>query len=178
MFWPNSVTTYALSLFGLVYLLFYWRKSLHIDSGLVLKQLPRTGLAAVMLAGYLLLPVWFLADAEKTNSHYIGTLRHVEQRSGKYIELDRVVFSPVPTSHIQTDTGESIRVRRITETMPRVISLQGQFINAGEIEVKTYRTHAGRLRDGISYLGLLLVLLLWATVLGREALLRLRQTVT
>lgn len=167
-FWPDSPVTYGLSLFGLLYLLYYWRQGSASGSGLLLHHWPRTGLAALLLAVYFLVPGLFLEQAASTDSHFIQTLRNTAQRAGKYIELDRVYFSPAPVRHVQMETGESIKVQGIPLQQAAIVSLQGRFSSNRQILVSAYHVHPTGVRDGLSVIGLGLVLVLWMGAIGAE----------
>ncbi|MDH5445029.1 MAG: metal-dependent hydrolase [Gammaproteobacteria bacterium] len=161
LFWPNSLVSYGLSLLGLGYLIYYWRESL--SSGVVVRfrRSVQGGLSVFFFCCYLFLPLYFLSQAESTNSHFVQTLRYYENRTGKYIELDRVRYFPSPTSHVLTDLNEKILIEGVAVDVQQMISLQGHFTKSDTILVKSFHLHPAGIRDSLSIVGLGLVLILW-----------------
>ncbi len=87
------------------------------------------------------------------------TLRSVETRRGKYIELDRSEYKTKNNKNMQrTYAGQEIEVEGITLNESNNVSVQGAFIHKKLIKVSNYHTHNVIFRDIASYIGLLLVL--------------------
>jgi len=169
VFWPHSAPTYALSLFGLVYFVYYWRESISSGSGLAFARLSRLGFAGLVLVAYASLPLLFMADAQRADSHFIKTLRNTDSRTGRYIELDRAYYFPSAPSRVKTDTGEILKVLGMTHAQAGSVSLQGEFVAQDTIRVQAYQVHPAGVRDGLSVIGLLLVCMLWAAAISRAS---------
>ena len=61
-----------------------WKISFELDKRHILGVFP--------LTGYLVLPLYLLNDSELANNHFVKTLREINIRKDKYIELDRNTY--------------------------------------------------------------------------------------
>jgi len=93
LFWPESFPTYALTFFGLFYIIFLFRKGIQEPLNLEVKNLRRRVLFIFMLLVYFILPLFLLSQPLEANSHFVKTLKNVDERPGKYFECDRRSFA-------------------------------------------------------------------------------------
>ncbi len=160
--WPERLPTYGVTLLGLIYVGFTWRKT-------VLKPLPlslpkeKSLIASFLLLGlYFMLPLFLMGAAESKDNHFVQTLRNLESRKGKVIEFDRAFYRHgSPEGTLKIFTGESLQVVGLRLHHSSSISVRGIFLDAHTVEVKAYELHQGYFRDNATYLGLLLIVVLW-----------------
>jgi hypothetical protein len=122
-----------------------------------------------LLAAYLLLPWLLLSGPQQADNHYVKTLSH-PVRAGRYVEFDRNDYSPAGngTGRLRTFAGEELTLKGNLPDEPATLSLQGRFLTETTIEVQDYHVHSRTFRDGASYLGLLLIPLLWGMSIFRQ----------
>lgn len=167
-FWPESVLTYILTILGFIY--FFATISKNINKSLKFEDIIkiRTTIFSFCIIIYLFLPLIFMQYPESKNNHFIKTLRDYNNRSSKYIEIDR---SPYLTSQngnlISTFADEQINVEGIPLNESAVVSIQGFFLTNNRIKVLRYHVHTFMFRDFASVLGLLLVMYFWGHTLVR-----------
>lgn len=166
LFWPESLSTYSLTLFGLIYFVWELRKS-----RFALLTFPNRQRFAQMAAGMALLLLYFIIPnflknkALEVDNHYVETLQMADQRSGKYIEIDRVSYIPDESGGVLLHFGgEEIPVDGIPLEAPSVVSIRGEFVNDHHIEVHEYHRHSGKLRNYASYTGIALISFYWGLV--------------
>jgi hypothetical protein len=70
LFWPESIITYALTVFGLIVFGFFLFKKKYSPSGLVVRPIHLMVLSAV----YLISPLFFFSGPIHANSHFADTL--------------------------------------------------------------------------------------------------------
>ena len=135
-----------------------WPDCLKSESDLVFRPIP----LIITLLLYLILPFFILSGPENADNHFVQTLRMNEERSGKYIEVDRGkhLFTN-KKNYIRIFTGEEIEIEQIETDLLAYISIRGTFIDNKFIRVSNYRTHNVGYRDIASYAGLLLVFFYW-----------------
>lgn len=161
--WPERLPTYGVTLLGLIYVVFTWRK-------IALKPFPlsftkqQSLLVSLLLGGlYFLLPLFLMGAAEAKDNHFVQTLRNLESRKGKVVEFDRAFYRHgSPEGTLQIFTGESLQVVGLRLDHSSSISVRGIFLDANTVDVKAYELHRGDFRDNATYLGLLLIVVLWA----------------
>jgi hypothetical protein len=159
-FWPENIFTYLLAALGLVFFVITWRKASGAESDLRLKSPPRYAGFGVILAVYMVTPLFILNAAEKEDNHFVHTLRDYENRTGKHIELDRKKFD-ARAKTIDTFGDEKIQVKGVDLNESEVLSINGTFVAPDTIQVTEYHVHNDVFRDGASYVGLGLVLIVW-----------------
>ena len=162
--WPESLLTYLLTGFGFLYFWFRWHKDTGHRTDIILRQM----LFFPALLVYALLPLLFLQISENADNHFINTLRSVDSRQGKYIEIDRAGYSMndnKPT--LRTFAAEVITVEGLNEKEPTVVSVKGVFLSPNRIKVSEYHIHSVAFRDSASYLGLLLITMYWISCFFR-----------
>lgn len=165
LFWPEAWPTWVLTATGLgVAVYAFWR----LRGGAEDLIRPRGGrLGTLLLLGlaYLAGPLALMPGPRAADAHYIATLEAVDARPGRAIAIDRnrVVEGPA----LRLWTGERVALTGATPDPGTIISLQGRFVDSRTIGVTALHVHAGRARDGASYLGLALVMAWWVWFLWR-----------
>ena len=163
-FWPESIPTYLLTAIGLLFFILMWKKAISGELDLKFNSSLKSIGLILLLVVYLISPFLLLNESEKQDNHFVHTLRNYEDREGKYIELDRKGYDP-SSKKIESFSNEEINVKGIVLKKSEIISVRGTFINPDTILVSEYHVHNNLLRDGASYVGLSLILMLWVVVL-------------
>ena len=161
LFWPEDMITGVLTVSGLLIIAYYgWheRRILALK-GAVFPLL----LSSLLLISYILLPFMFFNDSFEADNHYVQTLQSKEQRSGKAIGFDRCRYDK-STATITVFTREKFKLISDQSIADGTISLLGRFTDNNTITASTVHQHAAT-RDFYSYVGLSVLLLLWATAL-------------
>jgi len=166
-FWPESLPAILLALAGVVVVVFEWRRPPERDWGLPVPGGRKAG-AVVLATTYLLLPLAFMTAAEAPDNHMIATLRDIESRPGKPVELDRVFFRPEDGGYVKIFSAEKLKVVGQLPDGPCSVSIRGRFLDSRTVEIQEIHRHLLFWRDAASYVGLLLVALIWARD-GRRA---------
>lgn len=158
LFWPENILTYILTVFGFLYFWMKWPDSLKSKAELALRPV----LLIIILSIYVFLPFFFLSGPEDADNHFVKTLRSVESRGGKYIEVDRAQYIINNKKNVlRTYAKEEIEVEGIKQNNSNIVSIQGRFIHNKLIRVSNYHPHCVIFRDIASYAGLFLVLFYW-----------------
>lgn len=161
-FWPESLPTYLLTGFGLVYVIFSWKQCIAKPTKLTIKPILRITVTGSIILIYFSLPLSFLNGPLRSNNHFLKTLHEHEKRQEKYVEFDRASFQPGSKGNILFDfTGEEINIDGIKSCKPATVSIQGTFVAEDKILVHNYHIHSNWFRNNSSYLGLFLVTILW-----------------
>jgi len=169
LFWPESIITYLLTIFGVVYFLVAWRHAIKHSPHITWRPLSKITVFAGLLTVYFVGPFLLLAGVEKADNHFVSTLRNRNEREGRYIELDRNSFTYSPSGGIlQTFAGEELYVARLPLVRSATVSIRGKFLSARRIGVEEYHVHLAWIRDTANYVGLTLVGTLWLYVFWRR----------
>lgn len=159
--WPESFVSYAVTAFGFVYICYHWLNTLNSPSPFCLKPTKNLIASVVVILIYLLLPFVLLDRPENRNNHFVKTIRSVENRKGKPVEIDRAYYLVQGSEKmLKVFSGERIKVKGVNLQSSAVISIQGQFTDKNEISVSDYHIHS-IFRDLASYVGLGLIATLW-----------------
>lgn len=165
LIWPEDFITQVLTFLGLGILILYgirdWKKPVVFSMSLK-KIIP----SLFLLILYLGLPSVFLDGPKKANNHYASTLLSVDERPGKYIELDRSRFR-LQDKTIRIFTGERLRASGKIPEEDGMVSFRGHFIDNFTVEITEYHIHS-QLRDMSSKLALAGVLVIWLAALIRK----------
>ncbi len=164
LFWPESVWTVLLTVSGLIYYLAMFGKAT--------APLPafsrnpwRMAVAGALLAGWLVLPTFWMDDAFAANNHCVATLHpdHSGERPGKAVELDRIPFlsSKDGGGDLVIFGGERVHSEGFDPGHDAKVSVQGRFSEVDRIVVSNSHIHHSWLREAASYGGLALVALVW-----------------
>ncbi len=162
-YWPESLSTAALTLAGAVWVLWAWRRSPGERVGI---RLPLPGWRRVAAGGllfvYLALPPLFFGAVDRADAHFVGTLRDTASRGGKHVEFDRARYERTSSTGIlRIWTREELRVVRGGPPRSGVVSVRARFADAQTLVIEEVHVHAGRAREVPTYLGLLVLLAVW-----------------
>ncbi|MEE8105570.1 MAG: hypothetical protein V3T86_08565 [Planctomycetota bacterium] len=166
-FWPDSWPTYVLTIGGLAIIAWEFRR----PRGLLVPMRPtgkRLAASALLVALYLVAPVYFFEPAELSDSHSIRTLRRTAHRMPRSVAFDR-------NEYVHTDQGTFLRawngeVLQLhfdlyeSTALPdhnAEVSLWGWFWGTSSVKVHGLHVHTGPSRDWPTYVGFLLLLVIW-----------------
>ena len=162
LFWPESLITYSLTLFGLMYALWLWRQALSEPPALPRWKMDRIALSSFFLVVYLVLPVVFLKGPLVADNHFIKTLQAKTERVGKHIEFDRTLYiKGEDGDYTKSFARETIQLLNSNGTRSGVASLRGKFVTPNTIRVDEFHEHVWGFRDGSSYIGIALLVSMW-----------------
>lgn len=158
--WPEHIIIHLLSLLGLLILLLLFRESAKKSFNIDFENRIRILLSISILLLYTFLPFIFIYNAESSDSHFVKTLREHDRRSGKYFEIDRgnYIHSPDGDKFL-TPFNEYLSVNNLDLNTSKVMSIRAEFISSNTIKVIEYHIHGNR--DIYSYIGLVLILILF-----------------
>jgi hypothetical protein len=162
LFWPESLPTLALTIFGLAYILFacFQRHGVPID--IYVGSSARIMAATSLLIVYFLLPIVFLEGPEAADNHSVKVLRATEERSGNYVGFDRNPYIRAESGdRIWSFTGEELLAVGVRPEKSGTVSARGKFIDETTVELLEIKRHAPYFRDLASVIGLFLVALIW-----------------
>jgi len=163
LFWPESLPTYLITLFGLFYFLTTFKDGVSAPLNLELKNFRRWFVFATVFIVYMIIPLFLLNQPFEADNHYVKTLENVKERPGKYFEIDRRTYRfENGTGMINTFAGEDISLKSVDLKSKKTLSIRAKFINEHTAQVIEYHVHSS-FRDWASYLGLFLVLIFWIT---------------
>jgi len=169
LFWPESFITYVLTGFGLAY--FVWSCRVSVKIPVDLKWQPGIRVLALfaLLTAYFATPIMLLDGPEKANNHFVRTLRIQQERTGRYVEFDRVAYNDnASRGALRTCAQEELTVDDMSLNRSAVVSLRGAFITRDRIRIEEYHVHNYLIRNSASFLGLSLVTLLWVDAVRRK----------
>lgn len=156
-YWPEDAATWLLSTFGAAQAIWAFTRETPEPA-----RLPRSGwrlgVAGFVLLAYLAAPLAMIPAVEQANLHFARTLQGNAERTGQLIEVDR---NRVTAQVLHHWTGEEMTLSGNLPDQDATISLKGEFQAPGHIHVAQYHVHPTGLRDYLSYIGLLIVLVWW-----------------
>ena len=157
----ESIVTYILTGFGLVYLFWSWRSVKPITEQLHQFNWARISLISLFGISYFLIPFFFIEKPVEANNHYLKTLIQEEERIGKPIELDRATFKTSGDDKMikPGHSSEWFYVEGLPVETEESISIKGHFTGRNIIQVSQYKVHTDWFRDMASYAGLILIFL-------------------
>jgi hypothetical protein len=127
-------------------------------------------LNAAHLLIWLVLPYLFMQSVYSADNHFITTLKDVQHRAGKNIELDRNTYLQGSDGYrVKTSFGEILHLKNIEDIHAgrgSHIPLQEKFTDNHTIYVNNYHRHT-RFRDYVSMIGLVIVLCVWFVFIYR-----------
>jgi hypothetical protein len=171
-FWPEGFPTYLLTAFGLAYFVASWRRGIMTPADLTLRSPIRYFGIIALIAAYVALPFLLLEGPEQADSHFVKTLRHRRDRPGRYVEFDRVSYYRRSQGGVlRTFANEELGVEKLAVGRSATVSVRGTFVTEDSVRVSEHHVHITRVRNGASYLGLILVVVLWICALTRRKLL-------
>ncbi len=168
-FWPESLPTYILTIFGISYLVWNWRRAVVIPINITWRSAIRLFALIALAAGYFTLPFLLIDGPERADNHFVKTLRTHHDRPGQHIELDRNFYLHHQSGGvIRTFAGEELSVDGMKLEHPASVSVKGSFVTEDQIHVSQYHVHSNWFRNYSSYLGLFLVSILFIIALVRQ----------
>ena len=174
-FWPENVLIYILTGFGIIYLIVHWKQSLSGSLNFSAKKVSKLVLVFLCLVLYFSLPIVFLDNAEEADNHFVKTLRDYDHRIGNYFEIDRGNFmNDSKGDRLITPFHEELKVLNLDLPKSETISIRAKFITRDEIQILDYHIHSNR--DIYSYIGLLLILILFMIALVNNIRYKKRST--
>lgn len=174
-FWPESIPTVVLTLSGLIYMI--W--AIPLQPARVTAPYARPvwqWVAAIGLAAaYVLAPMGLRHGPYVHDNYYVQTLRNYPQRTGRQVEMDRRPYTPRDRgATVATLVDEQIRMNSQPLPHGAVVSLRGTFIDPDTIRIDALHLHWPWFRDGASYLGIILISVLWLKSINPKRYLGLR----
>ncbi len=163
--WPEHGISYVLTAAGFIALVYFgirdWKKN-------VILTLNRSKyvVAVMLLAIYFVLPFWLSFGPDQADNHFIATLRNVEERSGRYLELDRSRYRSSDNT-VEIFSGERLKVTGNHPSKDSILSVKGYFSNDNTVHVSSFHIHSP-LRDTSSKIALAGVMLIWLMALVKK----------
>ncbi|MDO8550508.1 MAG: hypothetical protein Q7S39_10220 [Ignavibacteria bacterium] len=162
LFWNESIPIYLITLFGLVYFLITYKKGINTPLNLELTKFIRWFIFLTGMLIYFLLPLFILNQPLEANNHFVKTLENVDERPGKYFEIDRRPYRfENGIGIINTFTNEDIELKNINLNTSETISIKAIFIDEKTAEVIDYHVYSILFRDGSTYIGLAMIFIYW-----------------
>ena len=167
---PDSLAIYFLTAFGLAYSLWMLGHPALNPVDLSLSSPVRNLLASVLLVVYFAAPLAFLQGPAAKDNHSVQTLREFEERPGRHVDLDRRPYTKGKTGDtVRTFAGEEVQVVGKQSTTSGYVSIRGVFIDSKTIVAHDLQEDKGWFRDGASYIGLAICMIVWILALfGRD----------
>ena len=161
-FWPESLPTYVLTLLGLGYIGWAWRRVIN-ESPLLPDFSSRKTILALGLFGlYFALPMGLLDGPRMENTSFNTTLQDKHKRTGQEIEFDRRPYVHTAQKNILRSTNnEEFQLHGKSLTQSGTVSIRGRFLDPSRIQVIDIHEHVWGLRDGSSYIAILLLVMMW-----------------
>lgn len=162
LFWPEHPVTVGLTAAGVAWAAWELRRSGEpAESTAIFRVSPgRAAAAAVLFVAYLAGPWAFLDEMQETDAHFVDTLRDRDERTGRYVEFDRVTLRTEPDTVLQTFAGE-VAATRVGHEAAGTVSVRGRFVTPDTVAVEDLHAHWPTFREGSSMGGLLVVVGLW-----------------
>ena len=158
--WPESIPIYLITFLGLVYFVLNWKNVVNQPSELNFKNSKPYLISIIFLFIYFALPLFLLDGPRQADNHYVKTLSNENDRTGSYMELDRGLFTP-ESKTINTFADEDLKVEGINLNHSATLSVRAKFVNNKTLQIIEYHEHDAVFRDGVSYLALLLIAVVW-----------------
>ena len=162
LFWPESIPTLILSCSGLLFIVYAVFKipvcanDLHFPKG---KYFVFFLLSSLF---YTLMPFSLISQAEEANDHFVKTLREVEFRRGRQVEMDRrPVYRKNGNCNLKSPANEELILKGADKECHGLVSVRGKFLDEKTISIVEMHRHWGRFRDILSYIGILFVGYYW-----------------
>jgi len=168
LIWPEHPAISLLTVLGVVVMFYYGFRDRQ-KTVILARGRARYITAACLILLYGAAPLFLSTALFQADSHFTATLRNRDERSGKYLELDRSPYrSRDHTVRILND--ERITLQGAVPKRDAIISVKGFFIDANTIHISELHVHSA-LRDISSMIALAGVLFVWliAFMQGRVA---------
>ncbi|MHC4953454.1 MAG: hypothetical protein ACYTGZ_06160 [Planctomycetota bacterium] len=150
LFWPESWATHTLTLVGIGFVVWAWRRGLW---GPFVVDRRRWPFAMAFLAVYLALPFAIQSGAFDADAHSIRTFR--DKSVGSPVAIDRsTLVVEDGAARIEAWTRESYRASGDLPDRDATVSIQGTLTEPDAISVARHHEHNGSQRDLPTYAGL------------------------
>ncbi len=163
LIWPEHYLNTFFTVLGLIALAALWPKAIQNKNLLQKPDKRKAACAAVCFVVYFGSPPLFAHSAYEANIHYSQTLKDMERRSGKKIELDRTRYN-TESNTVESLVDTHFKIANPDGFSSGTISIRGHFQDKETIKIDEFHCHKTS-RDYASYVGLLLALLLWSHTL-------------
>jgi len=161
LFWPENIITYILIITGVIFYIINWKKSVHSPLNLAF-SFKRAFLFISVLLVYLILPLFLFSGPLSQDNHFISTIKNTSERTGKYVEFDRVRYvQENAEGYLLPYFKEKLFLTNFDYEGFGKISMRGRFVDEKNIEVIEYHEHFALWRDSLSYIGIVMILLVW-----------------
>lgn len=162
LFWPENPLIDVLTAAGLVLAVWYLLAARKPPVELSLRP-ARLVLFSLFLAAYYLLPFQLIDGPAEADNHSVRTLRSAAERTGSAVAFDRNRYVPDDSGGgvLTTFAREQIRLTGELPGSAGRLSVRGTFIDPQTVRVDEWHLHVTWFRDGASYLGLTLLVLVW-----------------
>jgi hypothetical protein len=170
LFWTESLPSLLLTGLGLGFATWCWVRRVGPRIPLTWGTPAQRAGAACLLLGYLIGPVFLRAYPERTDNHFMATLKDRSQRPGRYVEFDRgrIMRSGSGTS-LKFFSGESLRIEGDSAGETGLASVRARFVDESTLRVFEMHRHPAGLRDAATYVGIALIGLIWLPGAGFTA---------
>jgi hypothetical protein len=158
--WPENILIGLLTLLGLIYFFWNWKNAVASPTELVFRNPKRNMFFVLFMLMYFALPLTFMEGPRNADNHFVKTLSNKNDRTGNYMELDRRFFN-FKNKTINIFADEDLKVEGINLNHSAMISVKAKFINNNTIQMREFHEHNADIRDGASYLALLLIAMVW-----------------
>jgi len=166
--WPDSRFIGIMSLLGLV--VGIWALVGKAATPIRIQFISARVLAAgVLLSIYFISPIFLLDGPYSSDVQSIATLKEKEQRAGKTLKADRWPYEHRSDGDfVIARSGETLQIVDGLRATSSLVSFTGRFVSINEIRIDQLHEYHSNWRDLASYLGLGLIILVWARALLRE----------
>jgi membrane-bound metal-dependent hydrolase YbcI (DUF457 family) len=162
LFWPESLPTILLTIFGLGYVSWTWWYTVEQPTPRRHRSFQRLFIAVVLLLTYIFLPMALRFAPYAQDNHSVQTLREHQLRAGRTVAFDRNLYINRSAGDVlRTFAGEELHVTGQRLGHSGLVSVRATFVDPTTIRIGQLHTHGGRVRDFASYLGLCFLAVFW-----------------
>ena len=157
LIWPENLMTVIVSIFGILYFFFVWKKatlSVKSEYELELPKGKKLFFALFLTLFYLVGPFLFFPTMERANTYNLTTMLQKESRTGKTISFDRAHYDN-KSNEIKIYSGEYIHITGERPKESGRVSFVGIFTSPDTVRANRYHLHKDK-RDLASLTGLIL----------------------
>lgn len=165
LFWPEHVLISILTFLGVLTLIRYGAGDWKIPVVLAADG-RKYGIAALLLTLYFVRPLPLASGPAAAGNHFAATLRDLEARPGRYVELDRSRYRSSDRT-LRIFSGERLAVRGMSLPRDAMVSVRGNFVDPHTIHVSAFHVHSP-VRDISSKAALAGVMCVWLVALARK----------